>query len=211
VSGSEHLWLYFLVVFGVVVLPGMDMAFVLANALTRGLGASLAAIAGVIAGAACHVVLAVLGVAAILQLWPALFNAVLVAGALYVAWLGWGLLRCTEGAFQVVATGDSKTGSVFLQGMLTNVLNPKTCVFMLAIFPQFLKPEQGPLWPQGIALGMISAATQAGVYGSIALLAHRARRWFEASPRANVLIARAVGLALVGTAVLTAWRGWRGI
>jgi len=202
--------LYFLVVFGVVVLPGLDMAFVLANALTRGLSASFAAIAGVIAGAACHVVLAVLGVAAILELWPALFNAMLVAGAAYVAWIGGALLRSRDGAFRVDAGSAGRQGSVFLQGLLTNVLNPKTCVFMLAIFPQFLQPQQGSLWPQAFALTGINAVTQAGVYGTIAVLAHKARGWFEASPRANLLIARSVGLVLVGTAVLTAARGWRG-
>jgi threonine/homoserine/homoserine lactone efflux protein len=93
--------------------------------------------------------------------------------------------------------------------MLTCLLNPKAYVFMLAIFPQFLEPGQGPLWAQATALGLITALTQAAVYGAVAVGALRAQRWVGASPRAGLLASRAVGILLIGAGLLTAVQGWR--
>src|SRR6188768_1331416 len=90
---NTHLWLFFSLVFGIVILPGMDMAFVLGSALVGGRRAGLAAVAGLVAGGVCHVVMGASGLAVLLALVPSAFNAMLVAGALYVAWIGWGLWR----------------------------------------------------------------------------------------------------------------------
>jgi threonine/homoserine/homoserine lactone efflux protein len=182
------------------------MAYVLANALSGGRGAGLAAVAGIVAGGVCHIVMGALGVAAIVQLWPALFNLLLVAGAAYIGWIGWQLLRA--GATTLTVRHDAPArppASVFLKGMMTCLLNPKAYVFMLAIFPQFLKPAQGPIWAQATALGLITAGTQAGVYGGVALLAQRA----GGSLGASGLATRAVGLLLVGTGIATVVQGWQ--
>jgi threonine/homoserine/homoserine lactone efflux protein len=271
-NGNATLWLYFVLVFGIIALPGLDMAYVLANALGGGRGAGLAAVAGIVAGGVCHIVMGALGVAAIVRLWPALFNLLLVAGAAYIAWIGWHLARA--GATTLTVRNDAparpaasvfrsgggggapapppppphrpprppppppphpKTphpphppttppprapptappppsaapappaASVFLKGMMTCLLNPKAYVFMLAIFPQFLKPAQGPIWAQATALGLITAGTQAGVYGAVALLAHRAGGSLGASGWAT----RVVGLLLVGTGIATVVQGWQ--
>ncbi|MDB5756619.1 MAG: threonine transporter RhtB [Massilia sp.] len=209
-NGSAYLWIYFLVVLCVIVLPGLDMAFVLVSALVGGRSGGLAAVAGVVAGGICHVVMGALGVAAILQLWPALFNALLLGGAVYIAWIGWGLSRGGAGVFAVTAQAAARPApSVFLQGMLTCLLNPKAYVFMLAIFPQFLQPGRGPLWAQAGSLGLITAATQAGVYGGVALLAQRASRWFDANPGTNAIAGRVVGAVLVCAGIFTAVNGWQ--
>ena len=68
----------------------------------------------------------------------------------------------------------------FRRGMLTNLLNPKAYVFMLAVFPQFVRPEWGPIWMQAVVLGAIIIATQLAVYSPIALAAARARHWLAA-------------------------------
>lgn len=147
-ADHAQLGLFFVVVVGVIVLPRLDMAFVLASALRGGNGA---------------------GLAAVLAVWPPLFNAVLLAGALYVGWIGWSLLRSREGVALPAASMPVRGGSVLLQGMLTCLLNPRAYVFMLAIFPQFLHPERGQLWMQAGALGLIIAFTQAAVYGAVAV------------------------------------------
>jgi len=207
-----QLGLFFVVVFGVIALPGLDMAFVLASTLRGGQGAGLAAVGGIMLGGAAHVVLGVLGVAAILAVWPPLFNTVLLLGALYIGWIGWCLLRTREAValpMPGLAQDGAKSGRpVFLQGMLTCLLNPKAYVFMLAIFPQFLHPERGGLWTQAAALGLITAFTQAGVYGTVAFAALRAHRWLAGNPRAGLAAARAVGAVLLGAALLTVLQGW---
>ena len=83
---AVQLCLFFLLVLGVVVMPGLDMAYVLGSALSGGRRSGLAAVAGIMAGGACHVLLTGLGIGALLQWSPALFQAVLWSGAAYVAW-----------------------------------------------------------------------------------------------------------------------------
>lgn len=203
-----QLGLFFVVVFGVIALPGLDMAFVLASALRGGNGAGMAAVGGVMLGGVAHVVMGVLGVAAILAVWPPLFNAVLLAGAFYIAWIGWSLLRSREGVSLPEARATTGGGPVFLQGMLTCLLNPKAYVFMLAIFPQFLHPERGHPAAQAALLGLITALTQGMVYGTVAAGALRAQRWLGTNPRAGLAATRAVGAVLVGAALLTVLQGW---
>lgn len=203
-----HLWLFFVVVFGVVALPGLDMAFVLASTLRGGNGAGFAAVGGIVLGGIAHVVMGVLGVATILAVWPPLFNAVLFAGAVYIGWIGWSLLRAREYVALPKAGSVPRGRSVLLQGMLTCLLNPKAYVFMLAIFPQFLRPERGHLWGQAVALGLITSITQAMVYGVVAVGALRAHGWLASNPRAALVAARSVGAVLIGAALLTLVQGW---
>ena len=92
--------------------------------------------------------------------------------------------------------------------MLTSLLNPKAYVFMLAIFPQFFRPEYGALWVQAAVLWLIIAVTQAVVYGVVALLASQARGWLETNPAVNSVLARSVGVMLVLAAMFTGYEGW---
>lgn len=211
-TDTAHLWLYFLVVFGIIVLPGLDMAFVIANALVGGNRAGFAAVAGIVAGGVCHVVMGALGIAAVLTLFPAMFNVMLLGGALYIGWTGWVVLRSSAGFDMAVPAASMPVRRhVFMRGMTTCLLNPKAYVFMLAVFPQFLMPGKGPLWIQASALGVITAFTQAAVYGAVALLAVRASGWLAGNPAAQRKVARGVGLVLILAALLTGVRGWQAL
>src|ERR1700756_4121956 len=105
INPASPLWLYFLLVAGIIALPGMDMAFVLASALTGGRRAGMAAVSGLVAGGWIHVAMGALGIGLLLQAAPGLFGALLVAGAAYVAWIGWSLLRSG------VALGEQSTSA----------------------------------------------------------------------------------------------------
>lgn len=201
---SANLSLYFVVVFGIIVLPGLDMAFVMASSILGGRRAGLAAVGGIVAGGVCHLLMATAGIAVLLELWPALFHALLLAGAAYIAWMGLGFLR-SDSVFKPGAGREVLAPAVvFRRAMMTSLLNPKAYIFMLAVFPQFLKPDLGPLWQQSGVLGMITALTQLGVYGALAFASSQASGWFNAHPRAAAVTARSMGVLLIFTALLSA-------
>ena len=204
-----NLWLYFSIVLGVVVLPGLDMAIVLASSLVGGRRAGFAALAGIITGGVGHVVMGVLGIGLVLRVFPGAFNVMLLVGAAYVAWIGVALLRAGAAFAPEPARVAGAWPAAFGRGMLTNLLNPKAYLYTLAILPQFLRPAYGPLVPQAAAIVAINAATQAVVYGAVALFADRARRSLSERPAAGLVVARAVGALLVGAALFTGWEGWR--
>lgn len=210
-SHAADLLLFTALVFGIIVLPGLDMAFVLGSSLTAGRRQGLMAVAGVTAGGACLVAMTTLGIGALLKVVPAAFNALLLAGALYIAWIGISLLR-SKSAFGIQAQGAATSAwTTFRRGALTCLMNPKAYLFMLAVFPQFLRAEYGPLWSQALVLWLIIAITQLTVYGSIVLAAAQARGWLVRQPEAGVFVARAVGMVLVGAALFTGFEGWRAL
>jgi threonine/homoserine/homoserine lactone efflux protein len=210
-SHAGDLLLFAALVFGIVVLPGLDMAFVMGSSLTAGRRHGLAAVAGVVAGAACHVVMTTLGIGVLLKVMPAAFNALLLAGALYIAWIGVSLLRA-DSVFGIQTQGGAASAWVtFRRGAFTCLMNPKAYLFMLAVFPQFLHSEYGPLWSQSLVLWLIIAFTQLAVYGAVALAAAQARGWLVRRPGAGMAVARVVGTVLIGAALFTGFEGWRSL
>ncbi|AFL49298.1 threonine/homoserine/homoserine lactone efflux protein [Sinorhizobium fredii] len=207
---AENLWLFFTLLFGIIIVPGMDMVFVLANAITGGRTFGLAATAGIMAGGVLHTLYAALGVSVVLHLVPELFNVLLVAGAAYIAWIGFSLLRSAITIGGVEAGARLSRWASFRQGALTSLMNPKAYLFMLAVYPQFLKPQFGPVWSQAAVMAVMIAVTQLAVYGGLALAAGRGRDLLVGSPGATVAIGRGAGLLLVVIAVFTVWQGWSG-
>lgn len=208
-SYAAHLWIYCLLVFGVILLPGMDMAYVLASALTGGRRGGLAAVAGIMTGAIFHMAAAVLGISVLLRLYPAAFKTLLLLGAGYIAWIGVDILRRSSVLHLHPGSVVRPPALAFRQGMVNNLLNANAYLFTLAVLPQFLRPMYGPLWMQGAVLWGIGALCQLAVYGSVALLASRLRAYLEGDPVAGTRIARAVGAMLILVAVFAAVSAWR--
>ncbi|MGZ5180202.1 MAG: LysE family translocator [Ramlibacter sp.] len=205
----DPLWLFALLSLGIMVVPGMDMAFVLSSALVDGRRAGFAAVAGMVAGAVVHVSMGALGIGLLLQLVPAAFNALLAAGALYVGWIGWSLLRSQVALGAPAGTRSRGLDRIFGRAALTCLLNPKAYLFTLAVFPQFLRPERGPIAVQAFALWAIVATTQVVVYGAVALGAARLRDSLGGRPAAQARLGHAVGMLLLATAAWTLVHAWR--
>ncbi len=211
---TAHLWVFFVFVFGIIALPGLDMAYVLASALKGGKRAGWAAVLGVVAGGMAHTAMAVVGVGVVISAVPRLFNLMLLAGAAYIAWMGWSLLR---GASALGDVADATNASprtwfaIFGQGAATCLVNPKAYAFMLAVFPQFVKPDQGPLLNQAVVLGAITAVTQLAIYGLVAMGAVAIRSGLRRSGQLQVRAGQAVGLMLILGALWTGWQGWRSL
>lgn len=211
---AHNLWLFFVLILGTVLLPGLDMTYILARSLAGGVRDGALAMAGILAGTLVHVVIGVLGLATLLLAAPWAFNALLCIGAAYIAWIGWTLVRHAGavGPFQVeAATTRATPVRLVLMGMATSLSNPKAYLFMLAVFPQFVDPARGSLWPQAAVLWLISFACQVVIYGALAVAAARARHWFQSQPHAAQWIFRIVGVLLIVFAVFTVIKGLRGL
>lgn len=209
--GAHADWLlYAAIVAGVVALPGLDMGVALASTLAGGRRAGFAAIAGIVTGGVGHVALGLLGVSVVLRLVPAAFDVLLLAGAVYVAWIAIGLLRARPEAPAAVAGGAASVPGAYARGLLTNALNPKAYLYTLAILPEFVRPKYGPLLPQAATIVAINATMQVGIYGAVVVLADRGRAAMARRPAIGVGVARVTAALLLAAAAFTAWEGWRG-
>jgi len=143
VLGIHDLWLFVLSAFLLNVTPGPDTLYIVGRSTAHGLRGGVLAALGIGAGALVHVGAAALGLSAILAASATAFTAVKLIGAAYLLYVGVGLLRSRrEPVRQDVA--ESRAGSmhgIFVQGFLTNVLNPKVALFFLAFLPQFVAAD----------------------------------------------------------------------
>ncbi len=207
VSMNNSLWLYFVLIFGVIALPGMDMAYVVTSALAGGARAAVAAVAGIVVGGLVHVITATIGVTALLAAFPHALRLLVLVGAAYMAWMGIQFIRARPAAPAQEAPAGIRHGSIFRYGTMTCLVNPKAYAFMLAVFPSFLHSDARPLALQAAALGAIAASTQIAVYGTVAFAALQMHRRFGPSAVSRVRVQRVVGVIMVVSAVVLA-RGW---
>ena len=168
--------------------PGADVMYVTANALQGGPRRGIAASLGIALGVLTHIALATLGLAALIAANPALFEIIRWAGIAYLLWLAYQAWTAAP-----AGAGTPSRYAVF-KGWLTNILNPKVALFILAFLPQFATPGAGPVWQQVLVLGLIFASVGTLVSIGYALLAgslaHRLHRHQTAMNRiAGTLLA----------------------
>jgi threonine/homoserine/homoserine lactone efflux protein len=124
--------------------PGPDTLYIVGRSSTQGRRAGVVAALGIGAGALVHICAAALGLSAILAASATLFNAVRIIGALYLLYVGIGLIRSAAAVASASIASDRRPTplrDIFLQGFLTNVLNPKVALFFLAFLPQFVDSQ----------------------------------------------------------------------
>jgi threonine/homoserine/homoserine lactone efflux protein len=166
--------------------PGPDMLFVIGQTLAGGTRRGWAAMLGILSGAMVHVALAASGAAALIAASPMLFEALRLAGAAYLIWLGVGALRAAwRGGGRLVPAAPVRRA--FRDGFLTNLTNPKVILFFLAFLPQFVDPARGAVWLQMAILGPLVPLMSLPAYGLLIAGAGRAAarlsahaRWLEA-------------------------------
>jgi len=126
-------------------LPGQDTLYIVGRSLAQGRKAGIVSVLGVGSGCLVHIIAASLGLDAILALFPLAFETVVVLVALYLIWLGisTGMQRKSARPGVVPAARSENLWQVYIQGFLTNLLNPKMALFFLAFLPQFIDHAVG--------------------------------------------------------------------
>lgn len=210
-SYAQSLWIYTVLLFGIVVVPGMDMLFAVTNALTGGRRAGMAAVGGLMLGGAFHAVIAAFAVGVLLSLAPHAFTWLLLAASAYMAWIGFTLMRSSIVIDAVPDAERRRLWVIFSQGTITCLLNPKAYLFTLSVYPQFLRPIYGPLWAQALVMGTLGVLMQLLIYGGMALAASQVRSFLLDSRAVTIWIGRIAGLLFVAVALVSAWHAWTGL
>jgi len=183
--------------------PGPDMLFVLGCGIRGGPRAGLLATAGVATSEAIHVALAAAGLTALFAAVPVAFTTVRIVGGLYLVYLGVQIIRHRKGSpSDVPEAGEAISGRrAYLNGVATNLLNPKMVTFTIAFLPQFVDPALGRLWLQFVILGAILIVLEFLVDGAVGVLAGRIGGWLRARRAARRRIDVATGGLFIGLGV----------
>jgi leucine efflux protein len=183
-------------------LPGPGNLALVTSTGLGGWRGGLWSVLGLLLGDQVLLWLTVAGVAALLQARPALFAALQWAGAVYLAWMGWRMMRPGSSAAAPIRV---RAGRYFADTLLITVLNPKSAVFYFAFFPQFIDPAQhrGLLTFafMAVTVWVLGALYCVGVVG----ITHRMARRLSARPVLTVWLSRLAGLCLMGFGLRMLW------
>jgi threonine/homoserine/homoserine lactone efflux protein len=203
---SSHLALFVTTALVLLVVPGPAVLYIVATSVEHGRRAGLAAVGGVHVGSCVHVLAATVGLSALLVSSAVAFSAVKVVGAAYLIFLGIQRLIGRGNGGGTLSTGSRNLSRIFRQGIVVNVLNPKTALFFFAFLPQFVDPSHsaapqiavlGLLW---IVIGLMSDGLYAVLSGTVGAAVRR-RAGFARVQRVIT------GLVLIGLGITAALTG----
>jgi threonine/homoserine/homoserine lactone efflux protein len=158
VTDPSTLALFMLASLALAVVPGPAVLYIVARSVDQGRLAGLVSASGIGVGGLIHVVAATIGLSSLLASSATAFTIVKYAGAAYLIFLGIRRLITREQLEDEVGRAPRPRRRLFADGVIVNVLNPKTALFFLAFLPQFVDPDQGSAWLQILALGLVFVA-----------------------------------------------------
>jgi threonine/homoserine/homoserine lactone efflux protein len=177
----------------VVIAPGPDNLLAISRGLSQGRTAAALSSVGAGLGILCHTAAATLGLALVLQTTPWAFWAVKSAGAAYLLWLGVQAIASRR-LISFEPAAQQTLGRVFATGLLSNVLNPKPGLFVVAFLPQFVSTTRGSVAVQMLVYGAVFAAITALIFTLLGCFAAQLSGWLSRRPR--VVAAANVGAGL---------------
>jgi len=186
--------------------PGPAVFYIVTRSIDQGRRAGLVSVLGIGVGTLFHVAAATLGLSALLLSSALAFDVVKYLGAAYLVYLGIRALRARPQPGQPQIVQRHSLPRIFSQGVLVNVLNPKTALFFFAFLPQFVSPERGAVTSQILLLGCLFIALGMLSDGTYALLAGTFGHWLKGNARflhAQRYLAGGVYITLGVTAALS--------
>ncbi|MBM6550767.1 LysE family translocator [Marinomonas ostreistagni] len=198
---EQFQWLPFLVAISLLTMsPGVDTLLVLRSSAMAGWRVGFVCSLGICMGLFAHAAVSALGLSVIMLGSATLFTMFKIAGALYLVYLGLQALRSAwqaQGLRLELPQGRTFTArTAFRQGLLSNLLNPKTIVFYMAFLPQFINPEHSAV-TQSLFMAALHFIIAMGWQTFLAVMVHRARVWL-ARPKVAQALDGLTGVLLVG-------------
>jgi len=156
--------------------PGPDMLLIASRSICQGRAAGFLTYAGIALGTYCHALAAALGLSQLFLAVPVAYDVIRWAGCAYLLYLAWKTIRSEGSGFSPSADlARLSTKRIFGEGLATNLLNPKMALFVLALFPQFMKPEAGSMILQAFVLATVLNSIGFLVNGAVILLSGHIR------------------------------------
>ncbi|SKA41738.1 Threonine/homoserine/homoserine lactone efflux protein [Chitinophaga eiseniae] len=167
-----------------VLTPGPNMIYLVTRSVTQGRKAAMISLLGVACGLLFHITLVSFGLTSILMAIPYAYTTLKTIGVIYLLYMAWQAVK--PGGRAVFETAGQLQHDtplrLFSMGLFTSILNPKIAVFYMSLFPQFIKPEYGPVLLQSLTLGFIQLTISFTVNSLIIFSAAKVTRWFSTNP-----------------------------
>jgi len=183
--------------------PGPDIIYVITQSISNGKKYGIYTSAGLVCGILIHTTLVYLGVSLLIRENPILFTGLKYLGAIYLLYLAYQVYRSDSNQqidFDQKVTKKSPS-SLFVQGFVMNVLNPKVTLFFLAYFPGFIEPNKGQVALQTYELGLVFMIQAFLIFSILAVLADRFTAYIRKNRNFQPIIKWAQLLVFIGLAI----------
>lgn len=204
--GTQDLALF--IVAGIILnlTPGPDTIYIIGRSMSEGRKAGVMSVLGISSGIVVHTVLAAFGLSAVLVSSAVAFHVIKWVGAAYLIYLGIKSLMSKTELKMDIAEKSVSSFSIYQQGLITNVLNPKVALFFLAFLPQFISAENTSVVPF-LFLGLVFVLTGTVWCLAVALFSATASNMIDRFGLAKVWINRLSGIAFIGMGLKMAFQG----
>ncbi|MFI8631431.1 LysE family translocator [Microbacterium sp. NPDC077663] len=203
----ENLLAFALASVVIIVIPGPGVLFVVGRSIALGRRAGILSVLGNSLGNIPAILLVAFGVGAIVASSVVAFTSIKVVGAIYLVYLGVQAIRHRRHRAEQGRPTAASTVTLLRQGFVVGLTNPKTIAFFVAVLPQFVARDAGPIWAQLLLLGLIFQVIALVCDSTWALAAGTARAWFGRSPRRLSALSGTGGILMIGLGGALAFTG----
>lgn len=196
---AETLLTLLIALFFLEVTPGPDMMLILGRGIGQGRKTALLTVIGMIfIAGVIKIFLLILGIASLLQAYPEALTMLRWAGAAYLLWLGFKLIRASlSGGVFAVAAAETSSWSAMREGAINSLTNPKSLLFMFAFMPQFVDPGVGPIWLQLLLFGGLQMLSGVIALSAVAMASGTIGQWLARWPRLLAWQQRFTGCVMI--------------
>ncbi|WP_415813470.1 LysE family translocator [Mesobacillus thioparans] len=200
--GISHFEVFLMTAILLNLTPGTDTMYIVSRSISQGRTAGMYSALGITSGVVVHTLLAAFGLSVILTQSALLFNAIKIAGAIYLAYLGVKMIMDKSNGNEQKSLPIHSNRKIFFQGVVTNVTNPKVALFFLAFLPQFIHADAGSASPiPFIILGLTFTLT-GGIWCLItAYFSSMATSKLRENVKVGTALNRLTGIIFIGMGI----------
>jgi threonine/homoserine/homoserine lactone efflux protein len=202
--GIQHYETFLLAAILLNITPGNDTIYILSRTIAQGRKAGIMSVLGIGTGSLVHTFFAAIGLSVIIAQSPVLFNIIKYAGAAYLFYIGVSMILSKSPVINLITPKNEKYHKIYLQAVLTNVLNPKVALFFISFLPQFIDPTYSNHYLSFIILGLSFTITGTLWCLLLALFASVISGVLIKNNKTGSYLTKACGFILIGLGVKVA-------